>query len=230
MLYTTQGIVLNYTKYRETSIIAKVFTETLGLQAYIVRGVRKQKPKYSVALFQPLTLLDMVVYHKKQASVQRVAEVQCHTPNSDILNNIKKAATAIFLAELLAKVIREEEHNARLFHFLWQAVIRLNEQMAGYEWFFLICMLQLSHYLGFGISTAQDIDTQLRRLGQYWKLDRETLEGLHTLLPGSKIEEGHIKMNKAVKRRVTEVIIKFYQLHVGSLETLKSLKVLQAIS
>ena len=228
MLHTTQGIVLGYIKYRETSIIAKIFTKDLGLQAYIIQGVRAKKPKYNIALFQPLTLLDMVVYHQKQRGVQRVAEVQRYTPNNDILANIKKATIAVFLAELLAKVIREEERNEDLFNFLWQAVVSLNEKTVGYEFFYLTFMLQLGHYLGFGISTVQDIYTQLRRSGQHWEIDQETLRGLNALLSGKVA--GHIDMDRVVKRRVTEVIIKFYQLHIDSLHTLKSLKVLQEIS
>jgi DNA repair protein RecO (recombination protein O) len=229
MLHTTQGIVLSYIKYKESSIIAKVFTEALGLQAYIIQGVRAKKPKYSAALFQPLTLLDMVVYHKKQRGIQRMAEVQRYTLNSNILANVHKGVIAIFIAEFLAKVIREEERNEKLFDFLWQAVTRLNEQDAGYEAFYLTFMLQLSHYLGFGISTIQDVYAQLRRSGQHWDIDQKALEGLNTLLlPGTVYE--HIKMDKFVKRRATEAIIKFYQLHIDTLDTLKSLKILQEIS
>jgi len=228
MLHTTRGIVLGYIKYGETSIIAKIFTEALGLQAYMIQGVRAKKPKHNVALFQPLTLLNMVVYHKKQRSVQRLTEVQHHTPNSDILANINKAVMVVFLAEFLAKVIREEEHNEKLFNFLWQSVVSFNKQTTGHEFFYLTFMLQLSHYLGFGISTIQDIYTQLHRSGKHWEIDQEVLEGLNALLRG-KIHEP-IEMNKSVKRRATDAIIKFYQLHIDSLNTLKSLKVLQEIS
>jgi len=229
MLHTTQGIVLGSVKYGETSIIAKIFTEAFGLQAYIVQGVRAKKPKYNIALFQPLTLLDMVVYYRKQRGIQRVAEVQCCTPNSNILANIKKATMAVFLAEFLARVIREEEHNGKLFNFLWQAVVSLNEKIAGYEFFYLTFMLQLGHYLGFGIGNFQDVYTQLRRSGQHWEIDQETLEGLNALLPSNKMH-GRIEMDKALKRRVTDAIIKFYQLHIDTLGNLKSLKVLQEIS
>ncbi len=36
MLIKTRGIVLSYLKYRETSIIARVYTERLGVQSYVV--------------------------------------------------------------------------------------------------------------------------------------------------------------------------------------------------
>ena len=70
MLYKTHGIVLNYIKYKETSIIVKIYTESFGLTSYIVNGVRSKKARHKVAFFQPLTLLDMVVYHKKNTQLK----------------------------------------------------------------------------------------------------------------------------------------------------------------
>src|SRR3569623_377954 len=212
MLHTTQGIVLGYIKYRETSIIAKIITEVLGLQAYIIQRVRTKKPQYNIALFQPLTLLDMVVYHKKQRSIHRVVEIQRNTPNNDILIDRRKGAIAVFLAELLVKVIREEEYNKKLFDFLWRTVVRLNEQSTDYEFFYLTFMLQLSHYLGFGISNAQDLYMQLRCSRTCWTINQQALEVLDLLLPNKSHE--YVKLDKAVARHVTEAIIKFYQQHI----------------
>ena len=67
------GIVLNYIKYGDTSIICKIYTEQYGLQSYIINGVRKSKSK-NIGLFQPLNILDMVVYHKKNSGLQRIKE------------------------------------------------------------------------------------------------------------------------------------------------------------
>ena len=224
MLHRTQGIVLSYIKYRETSVITNIFTETWGLQGYLVHGVRAKKPKHGMALFQPLTLLDMVVYHKKQGGLQRVSEVKCHKPISNILGDLKKAAMAVFLAEFLAKVVREEERNDSLFNFLWQSVLALDEQTTHYELFYLRFLLQLCHYLGFGVGAAEDIYAQLRRSGQHGSLTQEAMEGINGLL------QGYVPMDRHLRRNVTEVVIKFYQLHIDSLDNLKSLKVLQEIS
>lgn len=224
MLHKTQGIILGHIKYRETSVIANIFTEAWGLQGYLVQGVRTKKPKYGMALFQPLTLLDMVVYHKKQGGLQRVSEVKCHRPNSHILSNLKKGAMAVFLAEFVAKVVREEERNEQLFNFLWQAVVALDEQATQYDLFHLRFLLQLSHYLGFGIGTAEDIYAQLRRSGQHDLMTQGAIEGINGLL------KSYVPMDRRLRRQVTEVVIKFYQLHIDSLHNLKSLKVLQEIS
>ena len=227
MLHKTRGIVLNYIKYSETSIIARIFTELFGRQSYLIQGVRTRKAKYSIALFQPLMLLDMVVYHKKHANIQRVAEVKCHVPISNILGDIRKAAMATFLTELLSKVLHEEEHNEELFSFLLHAVVTLNEQDTGYELFHLSFMLKLCSYLGFGIKAAQEIDTQLSRSGLKG-FSQEEMAILDALLVEGFNQPRAISKNAA--RNLTAGIIKYYQLHIDTLDTLKSLKVLREIS
>ncbi|MBP6511643.1 MAG: recombination protein O N-terminal domain-containing protein, partial [Bacteroidia bacterium] len=43
MLQKTRAIVLDITPYAEASIIVKAYTETMGLQSFLVNGVRKPK-------------------------------------------------------------------------------------------------------------------------------------------------------------------------------------------
>ena len=57
MLTKTRGIVLVFIRYKESSIIARIYTKDLGLRSYIVNGVRSIKTS-KIAFFQPLTVLD----------------------------------------------------------------------------------------------------------------------------------------------------------------------------
>ena len=42
MKYKSRAIPLHYVKLGESSIIAKILTEEIGLQSFIVKGVRKK--------------------------------------------------------------------------------------------------------------------------------------------------------------------------------------------
>ncbi|WP_373396659.1 recombination protein O N-terminal domain-containing protein [Algoriphagus halophilus] len=81
MLHKTSGIVLSYIRYKESSIICKVFTRELGLKSYLINGVRSQNSKSKIALYQPMTLLDMVVYNKESTGLQRISEVKLTRAN-----------------------------------------------------------------------------------------------------------------------------------------------------
>jgi DNA repair protein RecO (recombination protein O) len=91
MLHKTRGIVLHTTNYSETSVIAKVYTELFGLQSYLINGVRNKKAKVKANLLQPLSLLNLVAYHKERNGLQRVSEVSTGTTFTSIPYNIIKS-------------------------------------------------------------------------------------------------------------------------------------------
>jgi len=228
MRYTTRGIVLNYMKYREASIIVRIFTELFGKQSYVVNSVRMLKARHSIALFQPFMPLDMVVYHKKNVTLQRIVEVKCHTPITNILCDLKKATIATFLTELLNKVLYEEEHNEDLFKFLLQAVIKLDSLADRYELFYLDFMLQLCSYLGFGLSNASEINQQLVQSGFHNTLNDDEIALLNALL--NKHTTDMVIPNRSSIRNLLANMVKYFQLHIDTLDMLKSLPVLQEIS
>src|SRR5690349_15199853 len=157
MLVKTRGIVLNYLKYRETSIIARVYTETLGLQTYIINSIRKKGPGSRIALFQPLTLLEMVVYTSGSGGITRISEYKCAHPFTTLLYDIRKSSIALFLSEIISASVKEEEENPGLFAFLYQSIVALDTKTENFENFHLGFLLQFAHFLGFGPATAAEI-------------------------------------------------------------------------
>jgi DNA repair protein RecO (recombination protein O) len=150
MLQKTQGIVLRQVKYGETSVIVTIFTDALGLQTYLVNGVRSSKnSKGKAALYQPLMLLDMVVYHKENSAIQRVAEVKCSFPLPHISMDFRKTTIALFLTEVLNKTLRESMANHDLYEFVSHSLQMLDQMEKDFENFHLQFMLKLSKYLGF---------------------------------------------------------------------------------
>ena len=60
MLQKTRAVVLSTIEYAEASLIVKAYTEQFGLQSFLVNGVRKNKSKHTPAIFQPLSLIEIV--------------------------------------------------------------------------------------------------------------------------------------------------------------------------
>ena len=61
MLIKTRGIIFKSIKYSETSLILDVYTEELGLQKYIISGVRSKKARTTAGMLQIMSLLDLDV-------------------------------------------------------------------------------------------------------------------------------------------------------------------------
>ncbi|CAG5071707.1 DNA repair protein RecO [Dyadobacter sp. CECT 9623] len=229
MLHKTRGIALSYIRYRESSIIAKIYTESFGIQTYIVNGVRSAKSKTNrIAFFQPLTLLDMVVYHKsKEDTIHRLSEIKCYAPFASIPFDVVKSSLALFVTEILGKTLREEESNEPLFHFIQESVLFLDQAEANFENFHIQFLFQLSSYLGFGTETGEDLENELNENNYPRTMDLIELEAARQLLVS---QFGTIvPLDRTRRTRILEKLIFFYKIHMDGLGEIKSLEVLREI-
>jgi DNA repair protein RecO (recombination protein O) len=227
MLHKTQGIVLNYMRYRDTSIIVKIYTEKFGIQSYIENGIRSIRSKNKIALFQPMTLLDLVVYHDERKPIQRIAEVRCLQPFKSLPYDIGKSSIALFLIEILGKTLKEEEENQSLFGFLQQSILVLDE-LERFENFHLIFLLQLSFFLGFSPHEAAEISNQFQEnnIGlAVTEVDELALNQLIEATYGSELN-----LNRTHRNHLLDVIIIYYRLHIENFGNIKSLQVLKEVS
>ena len=75
MKYESRAIALSYIKHGESSIIAKLFTEKKGLQSFIIKGVRSNKSKKKLGLFQPLELSIINATYLPKKNLQYLASI-----------------------------------------------------------------------------------------------------------------------------------------------------------
>ena len=217
MLHKTRGIVFRFTKYGETSIIVNIFTELFGLQSYVVNGVRSKSAKNKIALYQPLTLLDMVVYHKENVNVLRIKEISCLHPYQTIQHDIRKSAIAMFLNEIVNKAVKEQSHAEEICSFMIDSFIALDE-IAAPENFHLIFLLKLSRFLGFGPQTNDEVLDG-------WLLDGEEEALLRKMLTANYDQD--IPMDYLSRRHVLDALLRFYATHSENFGEIRSVQVLK---
>ena len=220
MILKTRGIVFRFTKFRETSIIVTIFTETFGLQSYIVNGVRSKTAKNRIALYQPLTLLNLVVYHRDNANIERIREISCLYPYRTLMSDVKKSTLAMFVNELLNKTVKDESHAGEIFQFLYDSLTALDGQLEGFENFHLLFMLKLARYLGFGVYSLNEV------LGGR-VADRETEKILEELLTADY--DSALKITNMQRRNLLDLLLKFYAEHMEHLGEIRSVQVLRDV-
>jgi DNA repair protein RecO (recombination protein O) len=228
MLQKTRGIALSYIRYRETSIIARIYTEEFGLQSYIVNSVRTARSKNNrIALFQPLTLLDMVVYYKNDRDLHRISEVKTSHPFQSLPFDVSKSTIAMFVTEMLNKVLKEEAGSPPLFRFLIDSVLFLEEASVNYENFHLAFLLKLSFFLGFGPESAREFESQLRENSYPFLSDDEMETALNAMLRqplGSPV-----RLARGSRNDILDALVAYYQIHLDSIGEVKSLPVLREV-
>ncbi len=223
MLISSRGIVFRFTKYRETSIIANIFTEELGLNTYIVNGVRSAKGRFNIGYFEPLNLIELTAYHQPGRDIERLTELKTTYPLHQIRQDIRKSAICLFLAEILNKCIVERDKNQPLFEFLYQAILAL-EQTTRNNSFHLQFLLKLTAYLGFGIHHPEVFSSQAIEPGFY--RDPGNARLLQQLLTTGL--DNTPSLTTAQRQTILNDIIHYYQTQI-EMPTPKSLAVLQAV-
>lgn len=218
MLHKTKGIVFRFTPYSETSIIVNIFTEAFGLQTYIVNSVRSKTSKSKIALYQPLTLLQLVVYHKENANILRIKEAACAHAYKSLLSDPKKSCIGLFISEVLNKTVKEQSHANELCNFIYDSLIAL-DNLERPENFHLIFLVKLSKYLGFGPFAKAELGA--------WLLSSEEEKVLDLLLESEY--ETVVQMTNEQRRNLLEAFIRFYGSHVDGMGVLKSVQVLREV-
>jgi DNA repair protein RecO (recombination protein O) len=156
MIEKTRGIVLHYTKYSDSSGIINVFTQLSGRQAYMVRGLNKGRKVMRNALFQPLMILELEASHNTRREVQLLRSCSPGYVPSTTPYSIDKFSVAIFLAEVLTGVLREESPDNRLYEFIESSVIELDQSGGGVANFHIMFLVKLASYMGFGPSLPEN--------------------------------------------------------------------------
>jgi DNA repair protein RecO (recombination protein O) len=149
MLVTTEGIVLHYIKYGESSVIVTIFTRDFGRQSYMVNAARSRKSQNKSNLLQPLFLVDLVAYQKPTHELHRIKELKSNQVYQNIPFNITKSSLVIFIAEVLYKSINEQESYPEMYDFIKNSLLYFDLMETGSSNFHLWFLFRLTEYLGF---------------------------------------------------------------------------------
>lgn len=239
MLVNTKGIVLRTTRYRETSAIVNIYTHQLGLQTYIVNGIYSQKSKNKMSFFQPLSLLNLVVYFRSNQKIKRIKELQWNTIFKSIPFDVKKSSIALFITEILNKSIKEEEPNEVLFDFLFSNIENLDIQKNSIANFLPFFLLELATHLGFKPlqnKTAQKPYFNLLQ-GQFVvdeiinknQLSLTESELLWSLLNNANNDVKALKITREDRGELLKVLVRYFQCHIENFGKMKSLPILEQI-
>jgi DNA repair protein RecO (recombination protein O) len=149
MLTTTRGIVLRQTRYGESSLILQVYTPDLGSVGLVVSGVRSARSRAKAALYQPMNLLELVLYVKEGRDLHRVKEARFAHVYARLPFEPERSAVGLFLAEVLLRALREDGPHPELHAFSERAFQVLDGCTRGLSGIPCAFLLGLSGLMGF---------------------------------------------------------------------------------
>lgn len=233
MLVSTEAIALSTIKYSESSIIFKCYTLSYGIKTYMIRGVRSKKNKSnSIALFQPLTILEINANHKNNFGIENINSAKILIPYKSIPFDILKNSLVLFLSEILSKCIIEEEQNKQMYNYIKSSLLWL-DSASEYVNFHIQFLIKLLKYLG--ISPSFEKINKLygysndvpKRVNDVKEKVEEQLKNDFDFLLGTNFDanmEHIINYNK--RKKILEFLMAYMQLHIEGFKRPNSLNIM----
>ncbi|MDR2810814.1 MAG: DNA repair protein RecO [Tannerellaceae bacterium] len=239
MLNKAQGIVLHSIPYSDTYSIVHIYTDTLGrISCLVSRGKGKKRP-IAGALLMPLSVVEIEMERRSGNDLYHLREARLCFPLAQLFSDPLKSALALFLSEVLFRVLRETQPDARLFDFLYHSVHLLEDADRGIANFHVVFLLRLLTYLG--ISPNMDAypddayfdmqngvfvsspplhthyldKTESRILTRLFRIRYENM-ALYTFSRQDRVA-------------ILQKIIAYYRLHLPEITEIKSLPILQTL-
>jgi len=238
MQVKTSGIVLHSIKYTDSTSIITVYTRQFGKVTYMVHGVNKKKSVCPAAFLQPLSLIEMDVFHTPGKNIQRLKEIRMEHPFTGIPFNAVKNALALFISEVLFRTLRQTEPDENLYLFLENSILQLDCSEKGLSNFHLVFLLKLTRYLGFE-PNQDNVHVNYFDLMNGVFVNEKPVH-THFILPDvsadfiSVLNTDYSNMHNLVfsrARRANLLLseVEYYQLHIPDFHGLHSLAVLQSL-
>lgn len=239
MIDKTGAIVLHQVKYTDTGIIVQVYSRKFGRICFIIKGMRNKKAGRHNIHFQPLSILDLVIYYKESRGMQVLKESSVSYAPADIQNNIKKSCIAIFLGEVLTSVLKEESPHEELFDYIRDSIVYFDTTRDRFLNFHIAFLTGLSAFLGFEPGKREDPEKVFFDMmngifvtlppphGNYASPEISDIISKFLVTSWDRMDD--IILSGYMRNETLETLIRYYSLHLPGLKKINSLEILKEV-
>lgn len=233
MLLKTQGIILSKLRHNDQQLIVKIFTRHIGLQSYIIRSSKKSK---NTALFQPLNILLLESRWQEKKNLQTIKECTIHYQYKLLPYHPERRAMAMMMNEFIIKCLLDGESNEKLFLFIQQSLIQLDQMEKTDPDFHIKFIIELAQWLGFGIQNNYSPKQPIFSIqdGNFVSEENATDSNFYfskqaSLHLSTLLNHNQSLLNHTARNELLTNMVRYYQVHVPGFTTLKSHQVLMEI-
>ncbi len=190
------------------------------------------------SLFQLMQWIEVVAYVKKNDSLCRIKEARLTHHYQSIPFDIYRSSIALFMTEIIQKVIKGHEANPLLYQFIHNSFLHLDTTKQDIRNFHLIFLLEFTHFLGFrpeGKWSSEFPYFDLFR-GRFvalahpaFTLSKSRSQLLSSCLRSNLDNNSKIVLGREDRRHLLHDILNFYRFHLDRFPEVKTHKVLAEV-
>ena len=239
MLSKTDAVVLRSLRLKDNRMIVDMFTSEHGRVSFVVALPRSRRGGVARNYFEPLNCLSVECDMRPQSELQKLREAAILLPLPGLHGDLSKTAMVLFMAEFLCHALRDESCNRPLFAYLVSSLEWLDAASGDFANFHLVFLMRLTRFLGFYPNLEAYADGDFFDLRDSVFCSRPPLHGdylqpaeashISTLMRMDYVSMHLFRMSRDERRRIVEVLLAYYRLHLPALPALRSLPVLQEL-
>ena len=225
--------------YSETSIIARIYTEQLGLQTYIAKGVRKKGSRIKRNLFSPLSIIQLVANHKEGEGMRVLRDASCEYQLNGIATDMSKTAVSIYISELLSRSVSAQMADPNLYGYIEDAILNLDRATESIAGFPLSFTIGLTQFMGFDPhNNFSDGNTYFDMVEGYfcshppdhpYYLSSPLSNRLSEVLSALNAGVISIVADHATRSELLARMIEYFRIHIPTFGEIKSVQVLSDV-
>lgn len=236
--YKGRGIVLHTLKYGDSSLVVYLLTDVGGRRSYMVQGVRTRGRGSKLALFQPMFPVEFEGLTSSHRQMDRFREVRMGFTLQHLPFDVRKSTMALFMAEVLYRLVRECEAEDPLFDFVWGSVGALDALDSGVSNFHLWFLSNLCRLLGYRPGNDYVPD--------WWFDIREGLYTPHpavhsdvmspfcsrlfaTMLSADVRRLADITLNRDQRSEFLNALLSYFGYHLDAINAVQSVRILREV-
>ncbi len=237
--YKGRGVVLHTLKYGENAMIVHLLTDVGGRESFIVQGVRSSRGRGSkAALFQPLFTVEFEGLVSHRSDLHKFREVRSGITLRRTPFDIRRSTIALFIAEVLYRLVKESGGNSSLFEWVWGSIEALDTIESGVANFHLWFLANLSRELGFTPSSNYTEGAWFDiREGAYTRFEpsggygmSQSQSRLLNVMMEIRIEElGSVELSRDQRVGLLEALLKYYSYHLDAIHSVQSISILREL-
>lgn len=237
MLLKTEAIVLNRIKYTDNSFVVNLFSEAIGKISVLAR-TSSRKAGLKANMFAPLNIVQTELRLKDTRSVQGISYCELVKSPTAIDTDISRICISQFVAEVIMKMVKEEEQNIALYNFFKTTIDAIESSSENIVNLHIIFLKEFARHLGFAITNNYCTETPYfnSREGMFLPFFTSEEESFDqqlslafSMILASSYETDNIKIPYAYRKEIIRQMLEYYKIHTENLSEIKSLKVLNEV-
>lgn len=232
---STAALVIGCIPYGDESQILKLWTRSLGLQAYMLYNSHGKSAIIKPAMLMPLTALQCEVTFRNKGQLERVKDATAMPRWAVLQSNPMKQAFCMFVSEVLLKTLRDGESTEAFFDEMMDLLLAIDSGEQAMQAAALKALLIMTRHMGFGIDPRFHQPTMVYDLkdGRFCFPPLTHHEGISAAdcqVLINWIRDESQAMDGDTKSRLVDALLSTLRLHHPNMAAINSLDILRSLT